>query len=88
MASILQIQEEAKDRGFDNAQFFISAPRGVFVANWVDAYLGFFCVVDVNEDNTFTSVRDIPKHFAAFWERADADAHHAENFAFLRGGSL
>lgn len=81
MPDMLRIQEEAKDRGYDSAEFFISAPKGVFDAKWMDAYFGFFTMPALGDG--FVTERQLPRGCEGFWERADAVAHFEENFAPL-----
>lgn len=84
MTDILRIQDEAQDRGFDSAEFFISAPKGVFSAKWLDAYFGFFRIDGINHDGTFSSVQDIKPPTEAFWELDEAEEHNERVFSALR----
>lgn len=81
MADILRIQNEAKDRGFDSAIFYISAPKGVFEAKWLDAYFGLFEMAELGDG--FVSVNQMPSDWEAFWDKAEAERHN-EVFAPLR----
>ncbi len=83
MPDILRIEQEAKDRGFDSAKFFISAPKGVFEAVWLDAYMGLFQIPSVEKG--FIMVKDFPADsWEAFWDRSDAEIHNETTFTKLR----
>lgn len=75
MADILRIQDQAKDRGFDSAEFFISAPNGVFKAKWLDSYFGFFNIEGTGEG--FLMASKFPE-LDCFWEKADAEEHNKQ----------
>ncbi len=81
MADLLRIQEQAKDKGFDNAKFFISAPKGVFEAEWVDAYFGFYRVPSVSDG--FIAVNGSDQSWEGFWDKSAAEIHN-EQFVPLR----
>jgi hypothetical protein len=82
MADMLRIQNEAKDRGFDSAEFFIAAPKGIFEAKWLDAYFGFFNIPAVGEG--FVTEKQLPPGSEGFWDRQDAEAYHEKAFGWLR----
>lgn len=79
---MLRIQQEAQDRGFDSAEFFISAPKGVFAAKWLDAYFGFFVIPEISDG--FVTEKHLPPGCEGFWSRDDAEAHNEETFAAIR----
>jgi hypothetical protein len=78
MSDMLRIQHEAKDRGFDSAEFFISAPRGVFKAKWHDAYFGFFSLPDVSDG--IVTQRSLPPGCEGFWSETEAQEHFDNHF--------
>jgi len=78
MADLLRIQEEAKDRGFDSAKFWLSTPTGVHRAEWLDAYFGFFKLPKAGDG--FFSVSDFPSFVEGFWEKSEAEKHNKETF--------
>ena len=82
MSDMLRIQEEAKDRGFDSARFFISAPKGVFEAKWLDAYFGFFVIPAVSDG--FVSEKHLPPGSEGFWDREAAEEHNESTFGVIR----
>ena len=82
MADILRIQEEAKDRGYNTAEFYIAAPNGVFKAKWLDAYVGFFEIPELGDG--FLTERHLPKGCEAFWTEDEAKRHDEENGAAFR----
>lgn len=54
--SILQLQEYAKDNGFDSLKFKFKNLLGQEKkGHWIDAYFGFFWIESMDE-NTFMSV--------------------------------
>jgi hypothetical protein len=81
MADMLRIQNEAKDRGFDSAEFFISAPKGVFKAKWLDAYFGFFTIPSLGDG--FLSEKQLPRGCEGFWTEGEAKEHNAPYAALL-----
>ena len=81
MADMLRIQDEAKDKGFDSAEFYISAPKGVFKAKWLDAYFGLFTIPSIGDG--FMTERQLPAGCQGFWSEHDA-LNHNEAFKVLR----
>jgi hypothetical protein len=79
---IYRMEREAQDRGFDSAEFFLSAPKGVFPAKWRDAYFGMFEIPDLTGDG-FIMSKQLPKGFEVFWTREEAEEHNAP-FAAIR----
>jgi hypothetical protein len=82
MADMLRIQNEAKDKGFDSAEFFISAPKGVFKAKWLDAYFGFFTIPELSDG--FLTERQLPRGCEGFWTEEEAKAHNAPFAELMR----
>lgn len=79
---MLRLQDQAKDRGFDSAEFFISAPKGVFEAKWLDAYFGLFTIPAVSDG--FMMEKQLPPGCEGFWTKEEADEHQGQFFAPLR----
>lgn len=80
MADMLRIQREAQDRGFDSAEFYISAPKGIFKAKWLDAYFGMFTIPALGDG--FLMEKQLPPGCEGFWTEEEAQAHN-EPFAAL-----
>ena len=74
MADMLRIQREAQDKGFDSAEFFISAPKGVFKAKWMDAYFGFFTIPSLSDG--FLTEKQLPRGCEGFWTEEEAKSHN------------
>ena len=83
MPDILRIQHEASDKGFDSAEFFIAAPKGVFKAKWIDSYFGLFTIPDLGPDDQFLTVKQFDKTWRAFWDEDKAAEYQAENLAVV-----
>lgn len=79
---MLRIQEEAKDRGFDSSEFYISAPSGVFKAKWLDAYFGFFLIPSLSDG--FITEGQLPPGCEGFWTETAANEHNDSAFGALR----
>jgi hypothetical protein len=81
MADMLRIQREAQDKGFDSAEFYISAPKGVFKAKWLDAYFGMFTIPSLSDG--FLMEKQLPPGCEGFWTEEEAKAHNAPYAALL-----
>ena len=82
MADILRLQREAQDKGFDSAEFFISAPKGVFKAKWLDAYFGMFTIPALGDG--FLMEKELPRCCEGFWDEEDAKRHNEPMAALLK----
>lgn len=79
---MLRLQEQAKDRGFDSAEFWLSAPNGVFKAKWLDAYFGFFEITEIGDG--FLTDKSLPPGCEGFWSQGEAQEHNDKVFSPLR----
>jgi hypothetical protein len=53
--TIHQLQNLAKQIGFDSLEFYMIGPKGTLKAKWVDAYMGIFSIE--GHDDKFVMVR-------------------------------
>lgn len=66
IVGIYECNEIAKERGFDKMEFTGLLPAGGRKCKWIDAYFGFLSVEGVNDDNTFSTVKDLASAFGDF----------------------
>ncbi|MER9176674.1 hypothetical protein NKH72_24235 [Mesorhizobium sp. M0955] len=82
MADMLRIQQEAKAKGFDSAEFYISAPKGVFKAKWLDAYFGLFTIPALSDG--FLNEKVLPPGCEGFWTEEEAKTHNEPFHALFK----
>lgn len=62
--SIWELQEYAKDNGYDNGRFICASEKGIFEMQWLDAYYGLVKILQPEpKEDGFITVKQLVEVF-------------------------